>query len=67
MFQNRAVCFIAGLILRKEETEKIGLESLVERRKNFRMNTMIKILLNEELHRSLVEYFTQYQGQSQIT
>ena len=28
---------------------------------------MIKILQNEELHPSLVEYFTQYQGQSQIT
>ena len=31
------------------------------------MNTMITILLNEELRPSLVEYFTQYQGQSQIT
>ena len=31
------------------------------------MNTIIKILQNEELHPSLVEYFTQqYQGQSQI-
>ena len=34
------------------------------------MSTMSKILQNEELHPSLVKYFThttQYQGQSQIT
>ena len=31
------------------------------------MNTIIKILQNEELHPSPVEYFTPYQGQSQIT
>ena len=70
MVQNRAVHFIAGLkgmCSMSEETEKIGLEPLVKRRKDFKMNTMIKILQNEELQPSLVEYFTQYQGQSRIT
>ena len=63
--QNRAVRFIAslkGMVSMSEETENIGLESLVKRRKDFRMNTMIKILQNKELHPSLVEYFTKYQG-----
>ena len=33
-----------------EETGKLGLESLVKISKDFRMNTMIKLLQNEELH-----------------
>ena len=44
-----------------EETKKIGLKSLInKRRRDFRMNTMVKILQNEELHllSLVVEYFT---------
>ena len=65
MVQNRAVRSIVGLrgmVGVSEETEEIGLESLVKRRKDFRINSMIKIFQNKELHPSLVEYFTQYQG-----
>ena len=66
MMQNKAIRFMAGLKRMvsnsmSKETEKNGLESLVKRGKDFRMNTMIKMLQNEELHPSLVEYFTQYQ------
>ena len=52
MVQNRAVRSIVGLrgmVGVSEETEEIGLESLVKRRKDFRINSMIKIFQNKEL------------------
>ena len=65
----RFIAYLKRIVIMSEETGKIGLECLVKRRKNFfRTNTMmIKIWQNEKLHPFLVEYFTQYQGQSQVT
>ena len=39
-------CVVHTILSMSEGTEKIGLESLVKRRKDFEMNTLIKILQN---------------------
>ena len=64
LLQNRAVSFVASLkgmvgwfaCLNLKRLKKLGWSSV--KRKDFRMNTIIKILQNGELHLSLVEYFT---------
>ena len=60
MVQNRAVHFISSLkevVSVSGEREQLGLQKLEERRKNSRLNTLVKVLGYEHLHPVLIDYF----------
>ena len=60
MVQNREVRFIFSLkrlVSVSGEREHLGLQTLEERRKNSRLNTVMKVLDYEHLHPVLIDYF----------
>ena len=64
MVQRRAVRFISelkGIVSISDETDKLDLDTLECRRKDFRISTMLKLLENRSLHPILVDFFDNLQ------